>query len=47
MQQFRVELVVTVNTLDTVSEAEVQRHLEGYLEDFDIGNAEVQECKEI
>jgi ABC-type uncharacterized transport system ATPase subunit len=47
MQQFIVEVLVTVNTLDTVSETEVQKHMESYLEEYDIGNAEVQDCKEI
>lgn len=47
MQQFRLEILVTVNTIDTVSEDEVTKHMEGYLEEYDIGNAEVADCKEI
>lgn len=47
MQHFRVEILVTVNTLDTVSETEVQDAIKGCLEEFDGGTAEVQDCKEI
>jgi len=47
MQQFRVELLVTVNTIDTVSAAEVQKDMEEYTEEYHGGNIEVCEVKEV
>jgi hypothetical protein len=55
MQQFKVEILVTVNTVKTVSEAEVLEYVKDYMgaEDidgvplFDIGGVEVEECNEI
>ena len=47
MQQFRIEILVTVNTVDTVSEAEVQESIKACLDEFDGGTAEVQVCDEV
>ena len=41
MQKFLVVLHVTVNTTETVSEIELQKHLEELLQDFDAGNVEI------
>lgn len=58
MQNFRVEILVTVNTLEKVSEAEVQDAIKGCLEEFDglynwkrssklSTTAEIQDCNKI
>ena len=47
MQQFILTLKVTINTVETVSAAEVEREFRDLMEDSDYGPVEVLETKEI
>lgn len=55
MQQFLVQVLVTVNTIETVSGAEVREYVKDYMESVDedglpmfaIGGVEIQDCSEV
>lgn len=47
MQQFKLVVLVTVNTTDTVSTAEVKEIVQEMVDDFDSGTIEIQEIVEV
>lgn len=47
MQKFRVEVLVTVNTADGVSEDNVTEAMDELLSEFDGGTVEIQTCQEL